>query len=166
MNLRILKKLARAARPLIVEIAKKQNRTVSIFDGFYDETPVGSVGKIDLKHYERSATRYQGSSVLGMRGDDGILIKARKPGRKCQFVRLRPPFGTLAGTPGHEWRCCHEVPEYDCEDLYSFLLSIVSDHFTAADFNERGMTVRYKPNLSNPTRVFKLAKQIISEVPA
>lgn len=164
MNLRILKKLARKARPLVIAIAEKEKRTVAIFEGFDDETPVGSAGKFERKHFDRSATRHVGSSVVGVPDSCGLLLLAKKADRKCPYIRLRSPWGALNGTPGHEWRCCYEVPEYDCEDLYSFLLSLVREHYT--DFSEHGMTVHFRPNLSNPTRVFKLAKQMIAEVAA
>lgn len=166
MNLRILKKLARKARPLVLAIAEKEKRTVAIFEGFDDETPVGSAGKFERKHYDRSATRHVGSSVVGVYDSCGLLLLARKVDRKCPYIRLSSPWGALNGTPGHEWRSCYEVPEYDCEDLYSFLLNLVCDHYTDVDFSEHGMTVRHKPNMSNPARVFKLANRIIGEVSA
>jgi hypothetical protein len=164
VNLRILKKLARKARPLVLAIAKKEKRTVAIFDGFDEETPVGSVGKFDRKHFERFATRQINNSVVGVCDSRGLLLLAKKADRKFPYIRLCSPWGALNGTPGHEWRCCYEVPEYDCEDLYSFLLSLVRDHYTDVDYSEHGMTVRHKPNMSNPARVFKLAKQMIAEV--
>lgn len=164
MNQRILKKLAKKAIPVMRALNKANLCSISINEPDYDGVPIGGGFKFDRKHYDRNQSLAENYDFDQR---DVWVIKANNPNRRYPFIRLCSPFESWPQVPSHSWRCCWEVAEYDCEDLWSALFKTVEGHFHDPVYREDGeIEWGYIPNMSNPRRVFSLARKILNEVAA
>lgn len=156
MNLRVLKKLSKRAAPYLAKLGDSR-------EIFASNERAGGIATLitERKHMRR----WPRPKAINRVSDGPHDIVARRPGGGVTV--FRQPSDPRKGTLMVGSMSGHETPEWDEEDCWQALRSIVFAHFTDWDLMEAGGSSSparplIQRDLSSPSMVFKAADELVS----